>query len=56
MVRTDQGMEFRSKEVNAYLKSQNVHHFNALNTETKANYAERLIKTSKHTISIYDEK
>ena len=50
MVRTDQGMEFRSKEVNAYLKSQNVHQFYALNTETKANYAERLIKTLKHKL------
>ena len=53
MVRTDRGMEFRSKEVNAYLKSQNVHHFYALNTETKANYAERLIKTLKHKLFRY---
>ena len=53
MVRTDRGMEFRSKEVNAYLKSQNVHHFYALNTETKANYAERLIKTLKHKLFKY---
>ena len=50
MVRTDRGMEFCSKEVNTYLKSQNVHHFYALNTETKANYAERLIKTLKHKL------
>ena len=53
MVRTDRGMEFRSKEVNAYLKSQNVHHFYALNTETKANYAGRLIKTLKHKLFRY---
>ena len=53
MVRTDRGMEFRSKEVNANLKSQNVHHFYALNTETKANYAERLIKTLKHKLFRY---
>ena len=53
MVRTDRGMEFRSKEVNAYLKSQNVHHFYALNTETKANYAERLIKTLNHKLFRY---
>ena len=46
-------MEFRSKEVNAYLKSQNVHHFYALNTETTANYAERLIKTLKHNLFRY---
>ena len=36
-MRTDRGQEFRSKVVNAYLKSQNIHHFYALNTETKAN-------------------
>ena len=53
MVRTDRGMEFHSKEVNAYLKSQNVHHFYALNTEMKANYAERLIKTLKHKLFRY---
>ena len=53
MVRTDRGMEFRSKEVNAYLKSQKIHHFYALNTETKANYAERLIKTLKHKLFRY---
>ena len=53
MVRTDRGIEFRSKEVTAYLKSQNVHHFYALNTETKTNYAERLIKTIKHNLFRY---
>ena len=53
MIRTDRGMEFRSKEVNKYLKSMNIHHFYALNTETKANYAERLIKTLKHKIFRY---
>ena len=47
MIRTDQGQEFRSKDVNAYLKGQNIHHFYALNTEIEANYAERLIKTLK---------
>ena len=53
MVRTDRGMEFHSEDVNTYLKGQNVHHFNALNTETKANYAERLIKTLKHILFRY---
>ena len=52
-IRTDRGMEFRSKEVNKYLKGENIHHFYALNTETKANYAERLIKTLKHKIFRY---
>ena len=44
MIRTDRGQEFRSKDDNAYLKGQNIHHFYALNTEIKANYDERLIK------------
>ena len=53
MIRTDRGQEFRSKDVNAYLKGQNIHHFYALNTEIKANYAERLIKTLKHKLFRY---
>ena len=53
MIGTDRGMEFRSKEVNKYLRDQNIHHFYALNTETKANYAERLIKTLKHKLFRY---
>ena len=52
-MRTDRGQEFRNKQVNAYLKSQHIHHFYALNTETKANYAERLIKTLKHKLFRY---
>ena len=53
MIRTDRGMEFRSKEVSKYLRDQNIHHFYALNTETKANYAERIIKTLKHKLFRY---
>ena len=53
MVRTDRGMEFRSKEVNGYLREQRIHHFYALNTETKAGYAEILIKTLKHKLFRY---
>ena len=52
-IRTDRGMQFRSKEVDTYLKSQNIHHLYAYNTETKANYAERVIKTIKHKIFRY---
>ena len=52
-VRTDKGMEFRSKEVNTYLKQIHIHHFYAQNTEIKANYAERFIKTIKHKIYRY---
>ena len=53
MIRRDLGMEFRSKEVNKYLRDQNIHHFYTLNTETKANYAERIIKTLKHKLFRY---
>ena len=53
MVRTDRGMEFRSKEVNKYVHGQNIYHFYSLNTETKANYSERLIKTLKHKLFRY---
>ena len=53
MIRIDRGMEFRSKEVNKYLRDQNIHHFYALNTETKANYAERIIKSLKRKLFRY---
>ncbi len=52
-VRTDRGMEFRSKEVNKYLRAKHIDHIYALNTETKANYAERVIKTLKHKLFRY---
>ena len=52
-VRSDLGMEFRSKEVNKYLQGHHIHHRYALNTETKANYAERVIKTLKHKLFRY---
>ena len=55
IIRTDRGMEFRSKEVNAYLNSQNVHHFYALNTETKANYAERLENRTQRYIDVLQD-
>ena len=55
MIRTDRGMVFRSIELNihVYLQDQHIHHFYALNTETKANYSERLIKTLKHKLFRY---
>ena len=49
-IRTDRGQEFRSQDVNAILKSQNICHYYALNTEIKVNYAERLIETLKHKL------
>ena len=53
MVRSDRGMEFRSKVVTQYLREQGIHHFYALNTEIKAGYAERLVKTIKHKLFRY---
>ena len=52
-IRTDKGQEFRNKIVNKYLERMGIHHFYAQNTETKANYAERFIKTLKHKIFRY---
>lgn len=46
-LRTDKGQEFRSRAFNAYLDDQNIEHLYAQNTEIKANYAERVIKTIK---------
>ena len=56
MVRTDRGMEFHSKDVNKYLQGQNIYHFYTPNTETKASYSERLIKTLKHKLFRYTMK
>ena len=53
MVRTDRDMKERSKEMNKYLHGQNIHYYYALNTETKVNYSERLIKTFKHKLFKY---
>ncbi|KAK3106495.1 hypothetical protein FSP39_021059 [Pinctada imbricata] len=52
-IRTDKGQEFRSKAVNALFKDQNIEHLYAQNTEIKANYAERVIKTIKTKIYRY---
>ena len=42
-IRMDRGQKLRNQDVNAILKSQNICHFYALNTEIKVNYGERLI-------------
>ena len=44
-VRSDSGSEFTSKQVESYFKSLNIKHTIARNTETKANYVERVIRT-----------
>lgn len=53
VIRTDKGREFNNKEVSKFLASRDIHQFSSQNTETKANYAERLIKTIKHRLYRY---
>ena len=53
VIRTDKGREFNNKDVTQFLSSEGIHHFSAQNAETKANYAERLIKTIKHRLYRY---
>jgi transposase InsO family protein len=52
VLRTDRGSEFTNRNVQKYLKDQGVHYMST-NNETKANYAERVIKTLKHKIFRY---
>jgi len=52
VIRFDQGGEFKA-EVKKYLKNEDIHVFYALNNQTKANYAERVIRTLKETIFIF---
>ena len=52
-LRSDKGQEFRSKAFNALLKDQTIEHLYAQNTEIKANYAERVIKTMKAKLYRY---
>jgi hypothetical protein len=46
-IRTDKGQEFRSRLVEFLLKQRWIEHLLAHNTEIKANYVERVIKTIK---------
>ena len=52
-LRSEKGQEFRSKAFNALLKEQTIEHLYAQNTEIKANYAERVIKTMKAKLHRY---
>ena len=54
-IRTDRGSEFANRQVNAILKRLDVGHILTLN-ETKANYAERVIRTVKDKMGKYLEK
>ena len=51
-LRTDKGLEFTNREVQRFLKSQDVYHFVTQN-EPKANFAERAIKTIKMKLYRY---
>jgi predicted O-linked N-acetylglucosamine transferase (SPINDLY family) len=52
-IRTDKGQEFRSRLVDTVLKQRGIQHLIAQNTEIKANYVERVIKTIKSKIYRY---
>ena len=52
-LRTDKGQEFRSRAFNDALKERGINHFYSQNTEVKANFAERAIKTIKTRITRY---
>jgi hypothetical protein len=49
-IRTDKGSEWLNADVSAFFKRKKIHHFVTQNTEQKANYAERAIKTLKGRI------
>lgn len=52
-IRTDKGQEFRARVFNEILNIRNIEHLYAQNTETKANYVERVIKTIKAKVYRY---
>lgn len=51
-IRTDPGSEFRNQYVKKFLKTNNVYYFSTKNS-TKANYAERFIRTLRNMMFIY---
>ena len=53
VIRKDLGKEFNNREVSRLLAERGIRHFSAQNTEIKANYVERLIKTLKHRVYRY---
>ena len=54
-IRTDRGSEFANREINRLLRRYQVGHILSLN-KTKANYAERVIRTIKDKLGKYLEK
>ena len=55
-LRTDKGGEFTSNVTQDFLKSENIYFFTTQNSDTKANYAERVIQTLKNLIYKYMSK
>ena len=51
-IRSDKGGELNNRYVKQFLKSKNVYYFTTQN-ETKANYAERVIRTLRNMMFIY---
>lgn len=52
-IRTDKGKEFNNNIMKSYLKNEGIQYFTTQNSETKANYAERVIKTVKNMMYRY---
>ena len=52
-IRTDKTQEYNSQLVESLLKQRRIEHLFAPNTEIKANYVERMIKTIKSKMCRY---
>lgn len=46
-LRTDKGSEFSNRLLKEYLKSENIYYFTTKNSDTFANFSERVIQTSR---------
>jgi hypothetical protein len=55
-LRSDNGKEFNNNIMKTFLKNEDIHYFTAQNSDTKANFAERVIKTVKNMIYRYFTK
>ena len=55
LLRTDKGQEFKNHRMKDLYKQYNIHHYTTQNTESKANYSERSIRTLKNLIFRYLE-
>lgn len=55
-IRSDKGQEFQSKVMKNFLKSKNIKFFSTQNSDTKANFSERCIKTIRGLIWKYFTK